>query len=364
MSRSLTRISMMVVAALAALLPGACSFEAASDEAIHGDGGSYTSTDVKPPPVDTGSQFESDAKQLCATTNPQTTNLPPDILIVLDRSGSMRDKIDGTSCGNQGCGADSKWTQMTDALNLFTPTVEGNVNWGLKLFGSSSSGCDVSSSAEVAPKTLNAAAIKTSIGKTTPGSSTPTTAAVTNAAAYLAGIKDGNPKFILLATDGMPTCGSALCAPGTTSGNQNQCDDANAIAAVKNVHDSMGIATYVIGIGTANGGGDATLTAMAQAGGHPRASTPAYYSVQSAAELTDAFKAIVGQVGSCNFALTPAIDPTKQQITGVKADGALIPAADYTVVGNSSVQLTGQSCADYSSGKLKAIEVQVICIVG
>jgi len=48
----------------------------------------------------------------------------------------------------------------------------------------------------------------------------------------------------------------------------------------------------------------------------------------------------------------------------VKADGALIPTSDYTVVGNTSVQLTGQSCADYSSGKIKTVEVQVICIVG
>ncbi|HEX2658982.1 MAG TPA: VWA domain-containing protein [Polyangia bacterium] len=362
MNRSFARNSMLIVVALS---PLACSFETASEaEKNAGRDGGYTSPDINVdvPPADGGGHIESDAAQVCATTQPQTMNLPPDILIVLDRSGSMKDKIDGTTCSG-GCGADSKWTQMTDALNLFTPTVEGNVNWGLKLFGSASS-CDVNTTAEVAPKTLNAAAIKTQIAKTTPGSSTPTTAAVTKAAGYLAGVNDGNPKFILLATDGMPTCGTAACAPGTVTGNQNQCDDANAIAAVKSVHDTMGIDTFVIGIGTANGGGDATLTAMAQAGGHPRSGTPAYYSVQSASELTEAFKAIVGQVGSCNFALSPAIDPKTQQIMGVKADGALIPASDYTVMGNSSVLLTGQTCADYSSGKIKTVQVQVICIVG
>jgi hypothetical protein len=41
------------------------------------------------------------------------------------------------------------------------------------------------------------------------------------------------------------------------------CDDANAIAAVKNVHDNLSVPTFVVGIGTATGGGDATLTAMA-----------------------------------------------------------------------------------------------------
>jgi hypothetical protein len=363
MVRSSTLASIMVVG----LLPMACTFQTAHDIGPDGGGSGSDSQPlpdiVLPPAGDGGPTFESDANQNCATTNPQTTNLPPDILIVLDRSGSMKDTIEGTTCNN-GCGANSKWTQMTDALNLFTPTVEASVNWGLKLFASGSASCDVSTSAEAAPKAMNAAAIKTLIGNARPASSTPTTAAVTNAATYLAGVKDGNPKIILLATDGIPTCGKAQCAAGVVKdGSQTQCDDANAIAAVKNVHDAMGIDTYVIGIGTASGGGDATLTSMAQAGGHPRAGAPAYYSVQSAAELTEAFKAIVGQVGSCTFALTPALDPKKQQVTGVKADGVLIPASDYTI-GNTSVLLTGQSCADYSSGKIKAVEVQVICVVG
>jgi len=95
-----------------------------------------------------------------------------------------------------------------------------------------------------------------------------------NAAAYLKTLNDSNPKFILLATDGVPTCGTAACAAGVNdSGMPNQCDDANAIAMVKTVHD-MGYPTFVLGIGTSKAPGDGTLSQMAVNGGYPRNGTP------------------------------------------------------------------------------------------
>jgi len=355
MTRSTFVISCLVLAPLFA----ACTFSKADGQG--GDGG--ISIDVGHPPGDGPIGFEADSMPSCVATTPQAVNLPPDVLIVLDRSGSMKDRIDGSTCKG-GCGADSKWTQMTNALVAFIPTVQTTVNWGLKLFGSSAGDgtCDVSVTADVAPSTMNAVAIQSAIGQALPGSSTPTTAAVTNAAAYLAGVADGNPKFILLATDGIPTCGTAQCAPGViTMGNQAQCDDANAIAAVTTVHDKQHIPTFVIGIGTAAGGGDATLTSMAQAGGFPRAGTPAYYPVESAAELTAAFQAITGMVSSCTFSIAPALK-TDQQISGVKADGRLLAPGDFTIIGDSAVQLVGQACADFTAGIIKTIAVQVDCI--
>jgi len=365
LSRSLVSLLCLTAAA-----PVGCSFSPASEDTIRGrtidsDSG-LPNVDVNvPPPGDGGDKFESDASQTCVVTKPKTVMLPPDVLIVLDRSGSMNDQIDGTACKG-GCGANSKWTQMTQALEAFIPTVQDSVNWGLKLFASPSNGsCGVGNDAEVKPVTKNAAAIMAAIGGTSAGSSTPTTAAETAAAAYLKGLDDGFPKYILLATDGIPTCGSSMCAPGVnTGGSATSCDDANAIAAVKTVHDAMGIPTFVIGIGTSTGGGDATLTAMAQAGGFPRAGTPSYYSVQSATELTAAFQAITGMVQSCTFAIDPPIDPKMMMISGVNADSVPLDKSSYSVMGNSAVQLVGQACTDYTAGKLKNVEVQVMCTVG
>jgi hypothetical protein len=277
----------------------------------------------------------------------------------------MNDKIDGTGCTN-GCGVNSKWTQMTQALEAFIPTVEKNVNWGLKLFATpKQDSCAVGNSAEVKPALNNGTAIMTAIGATSAGSSTPTTAAINGAAAYLKTLDDGNPKFILLATDGIPTCGSSKCAPGVnTGGSSTACDDANAIAAVKTVHDTMQIPTFVVGIGTSTGGGDVTLTSMAQAGGYPRAGSPSYYPVGSATELTQAFEAITGMVQSCTFAIDPPIDPKTQTISGVNADGVPLDKTDFTVIGTTGVQLVGKACTDFTAGSLKNVEVQVMCSIG
>jgi von Willebrand factor type A domain-containing protein len=360
------------VAALAFTgLAAGCSFDKVSPKDFpwntgNTDAGTTPGVDVQVTPGDDGGdKFESDASQTCVVTKPKTTNLPPDVLIVLDRSGSMNDKIDGIACTG-GCGANSKWTQMTQALEAFIPTVQTKVNWGLKLFATpKQNSCTVGNGAEVKPATNNAVAIMTAIGATSAGSSTPTTAAVNGAAAYLTALDDGFPKFILLATDGIPTCGTSQCAPGVnTGGSPTACDDANAIAAVKAVHDTMGIPTFVVGIGTSTGGGDATLTSMAQAGGYPRAGSPSYYPVGSATELTQAFETITGMVQSCTFTIDPPIDPKLQTISGVNADGVPLDKTDFTVIGTTGVQLVGKACTDLTAGTLKNIEVQVMCSIG
>jgi len=309
---------------------------------------------------DGGQAFQADANVSCVRASPMTQNLPPDILILLDRSGSMNEDLSGTMCAN-GCGANSKWSIATTTLKSFLPTVEGIVNWGLKLFASPDNVCIVSSTAELAPQINNAAAINARLAMTDAASSTPTTAAMMNAAAYLKTLTDSNPKFILLATDGVPTCGTAACAPGVNdSGMPNQCDDANAIAMVKTVHD-MGYPTFVLGIGTSKAPGDGTLSQMAVNGGYPRNGTPAYYPIDKAQDLQDAFQSITGMVSSCFYTISPALT-SGQQISGVKADGVSLTPGDYMILGATGVQLVGQACTDVSSGKIKKIDVQVDCI--
>lgn len=67
----------------------------------------------------------------------------------------------------------------------------------------------------------------------------------------------------------------------------------NAIAAVQATHDTMGIPTMVVGIGTALGTGEQTLQKMAIAGGLPRVVSPAYRPVTSADDLMAALQEVV-----------------------------------------------------------------------
>ena len=381
----------------AATMTGGCAFKKAPPGEINGSGGTQgeadggdmdvplsgagTDINLPPPPPDDAATFEAEAAQNCIEANPQTMNVPPDVLILLDRSGSMAQAVDGTSCTNTGaggrtgrptggvgdCGPNSKWTLMTTALVNFVQTVTTPVNWGLMFFGSgNSTTCDISMTANVAPGPSTASMIAAAIAGTGPATSTPTTAAEKAAAAYLSKLTDPNPKFILLATDGIPTCGTQMCAAGTNMGNT--CDDANAIAAVQTAHDTSKIPTFVLGIGSDLGGGEATLTSMATAGGFPRSADPAYYPIASADDLQAAFAAITGMVNACFFSVTP-VPKSASDITGVTGDGNAI-AQDPTdgwsfiTMGNlSGVQLNGKSCDDYKNKVIQDVVVQLPCVI-
>src|SRR5262249_40686889 len=72
-------------------------------------------------------------------------------------------------------------------------------------------------------------------------SGTPTAAAIQTAAAYMLTLTDQNPKFLLLVTDGAPTCAGTIDAL-TADPAQAQADAVAAIAAA----DAAGIPTLVV----------------------------------------------------------------------------------------------------------------------
>jgi len=211
----------------------------------------------------------------------------------------MNELIDGTTCAAGDCGSNSKWSLVKAALQGALPAYDATVRWSLKFFASVStpSTCSVSQGVEIAPAFSNSTAISAKLDTVVASSSTPTTAAETAGASYLLTVADGSPKYILLITDGIPTCGVQACPMDATGQTTNQCDDANAIAAVKAARDDGGIPTMVVGIGTALGIGAATLENMAVAGGLARPSSPAYYPLQTAADLTAAIQALTAAAG-------------------------------------------------------------------
>jgi len=88
----------------------------------------------------------------CAAVDQPLNKLPPDILIVLDASGSMNEDSNNMSCSG-GCGANSKWALLTPALNMVVMETQAEVNWGLKLFADTDSTCGVSHRCCPCPRT-------------------------------------------------------------------------------------------------------------------------------------------------------------------------------------------------------------------
>ena len=280
----------------------------------------------------------------------------------------MNEDMTNNSCKN-GCGATSKWALMTPALKQVVSDTQADVKWGLKYFADAgNNSCAVNNSAAVGIGTGTATAISTSIaGQTTSnggvsnGSRTPTRLAMNGAVTYLKGLTDNNPKYILLATDGLPNC-----MPGNTDTAAG--DEQGAIDAVKAAADA-GYPTFVVGIATSGiGGANTTLSSMAAAGGLARSGAPSYYAVSTGAELASAIQKLVGVAASCRFDIgnTPTDDGTTSLgLIDVYGDNTLIPrdttqANGYDYVpgtGQHSIQVYGPYCDQIMSGALKNVTV-------
>ena len=295
----------------------------------------------------------------------------PDVLIILDASESMNDDPQNTSCFN-GCGLGSKWAQAVGSINQVVSATQTNVNWGLKFFADDAS-CSVGAGVAVGVGASKAAQIAAAIaartngiGGVAMGSQTPTRAGVAQGAAYLGGLNDMAPKYIVLATDGLPNCAA--------TGDQTLDDSGPAVAAVAAAHAAH-IPVFVIGVSTAGlGSVDTTLAMMANAGGLPRSGSPTYYPVSSADELSAALNTLVGVVASCNFALGAAPNNnTSTDYIDIFGDGTKIPRDtgtpptngwDYTDASHTAVQIYGPTCTEIMSGRITNVTVTFRCIVG
>jgi hypothetical protein len=268
------------------------------------------------------------------------------VLIVQDKSGSMNDP--------PSTGGASKWSQVTSAIDGAVMSTQAAIYWGLKFFPSDNS-CGVNNGVDVNVATSNYNAIHNALSQRSPGGSTPTAHAMLSAGQYLAGLQDGNNKYIVLATDGLPNCAGGVASAA---------DDAGAEMAVSTVA-GMGIHTFVIGIST-DAMSDATLNQMAQNGGEPRPSGPPYYYLaNNQADFSTAMMTIAGQVVSCTFALTQV--PPNPSLVTVQADGVDVPR-DTTHMngwdfgpGMMSIILYGTYCSRLQAGMIMNVSATFGC---
>jgi hypothetical protein len=288
--------------------------------------------------------------------------LPPDILIIQDRSGSMDWNADASCRSN--CGADSRWNQVTAALKEVVSTTDTMVNWGLKFFGSAS-GCGVLPPPEVPIGPMTGPAIVAAIDAARTGSATPTRLGMNAGAAYMATLTDTNPKYLLLATDGAPTCNPTLPA--------NMMNTEDAVGAQQAVTDAfnMGFKTFVVGIGDTMGA--ATLDQMAINGGMPQSgAATSFYQVTDTASLVAALQAILGRVGSCQFEIGAAPNSsTSVDMIDVFGDGMSIPRDtthtdgwDYSNAAHTAIEVFGPRCDAVKAGTTMNVTVTFRCIIG
>lgn len=298
--------------------------------------------------------------------------LPANVMLVVDKSGSMTESVTGSggSCtidGRPGSDYDPrspnpcKWndlkTVLADPATGFLVQSQTLARFGLLAFPAATSTCDPGS--VLVPIGGDVQPIRDQLlNRVFPGGGTPSATSILEAAKdpALAKPEANRQHFIMLLTDGLPNCNPAnaakcaACRANSASCNTpdgcrptdsvNTCDPtpfdgagcldgAALVSAVKQVHD-LGITTFVIGIGQATATSDAftVLSQAALAGGHPRiGAAQSYYQANSVQELRSFLEEIL-QAFPCTFTLDPK-----------PSDRALLSVSFIDLQGNRSTQL-------------------------
>jgi hypothetical protein len=230
----------------------------------------------------------------CGGESLELTYTPPNLLLVLDRSCSMRNAPAGSVM--------SKWEIAVAAIKQVLADYGADIQWGLTLFPDiTPAGCTQQDFAyPLAPN--NAAgidALLTSALSTT-DALYPDGPCVTNidtglqqAATDPALNASDRESYIMLVTDGAQSGG---CTAGGS--------DAGSEAAVHELYSQRGIKTFVIGFG---GAVDVVqLDKLAVAGGAALPGATKYYQADTAGQLDQALQAIANQVIGCSYEVDPA----------------------------------------------------------
>jgi hypothetical protein len=312
--------------------------------------------------------------QNCGQTNVSVMPLPPDILIVQDRSLSMTDNSDGQPCtggtvqGNGNCGATSKWAQVTAAITQALGQTQATVNWGLMFLGDEATVCGAATAPVVDVGPGSASLISTAFSSVqfTGQVGTPTTAVLDNAVQYLQGLTDPNPKYLLLATDGEPNCAGGSASAGATDALGAEGAVSAALAA--------GFPTFVVGIATtSDAAANAALNVMAMDGGEAQTGAATqYYAVTDTAGLVSVLQKIIGLTASCTIPLT-GVNGTldKVAVSAKDAAGNTIEIMQdatngwsYTDASMTAIVLNGDACNNLQSVTYTDFQFIYTCATG
>jgi hypothetical protein len=298
-----------------------------------------------------------DVADNCGELHFEVERKPAEVMLVLDRSGSMKDPPTGASTSI------TKWDLVVPGVNEVIRGTDASVFWGLKSFpegsGSECVATGVTSAIDVPMGLMNAAAMTGAIMTTTPeGNGTPTGDAIKQAVAYLKTLTSSNRKYILLATDGEPSCPSPTATARTY-----------AVQAVTDAA-AAGFHTFVVGVSTTKDTATNVLNQLAVAGlqarPDPNPLATKYYLANTKDELVLALQAITGVVSSCLFPLNmkpPVPGNIAVKVDGVKApeDKMRLDGWDYTSPEYLAVEVHGSWCDKIKTVGANKVEIIFGC---
>ena len=282
----------------------------------------------------------------------QEINASPltNMLLVIDKSDSMNDPASVND-------PRKKAEVLVEAMQFVLDTYAGKIRFGWMAFPNQSD-CDPGV-VSVPVSDDSADSIRGLLSSFYPWGKTPTGETLQNADAYYTELADTErANFVVLVTDGLPTCPNG-------NGLPNAQDDALALLAVQTLF-SHDVGTFVIGLGeNLNNSNPGLLNDMADAGGHPRAGADKYYPANNQADLEAAFRDIAKVVMSCHLDL--AVVPEEPDFLWVYFDGQPIPRDRAHISGfdydetNNRIDFYGEYCDQLKNGEVISVEVKMGC---
>ena len=318
----------------------------------------------------------------------------PRLYFVLDRSASMHEALPGESV--------DKWHATQVAVAGLLRAIGHRVEYGAAIFPGAGGTCEAGrevfpfSPGDALPDepsnrngpTLQYLLQRLSVIQPDGGTPVaPTLAALRPALEASSGLVR---TYVVLATDGAPNCnpearcdrascipdiegasfGEVLCGTEFSCcdpeaigiGAESNCVDDDATLSEVAALSAAGISTYVIGMPGASAY-DAFLDQVALAGGTARDSTPRYFAVADATELSDAlFEIGTGVAISCD--LTLAEVPEDASLVNVYYDGEVVPYGEndgWVWDGDSALVFHGAACDELRSGDVLRVSINYGC---
>jgi hypothetical protein len=282
----------------------------------------------------------------------------PNVLLLVDRSGSMRDPLQG----EDDRGGVQRWTAVRNALvdpaSGLVSTLESQVNFGLTMYTTPrdddrGATCPWLLEVPIAANNYDAIvdAYQPEEMDRDDGGNTPTGQSIEAVIPRLTGLDSAQfpgPKVLVLATDGEPNS----CQRRRGSSGVDERGRAASLEAVQHAFES-GITVYVISVGDEVG--IEHLHELANAGqGLPLDDpTPRYYPANDVSQLESAFQSIIGNVvRECAFTLEGRVQGDGSAGT-VLIDGAPVVLNDpdgWRLNGPSEVEFVGAACETVKSG--------------
>jgi hypothetical protein len=333
--------------------------------------------------------------ETCAAKDYGADRVPANILILLDRSGSMQDGGKwGSAVSALSSAVDSGDDKLSMGILRFPEGKFNDAALPLCLFNPMAMGCpellndngcqDISTTPQVgvAPLSSTRAMIKQVLNSTSPNGGTPTRWALRNAWDYMKGLDVQGDRYVLLVTDGEPTTATPAMLGLPAMGGL--CGTLGDIAA-ETLEASGGmpaIKTFVIGApGSDSSSAQEILSGIAFNGGtgKPGCSPQAgncHYQIGAAnfqEDLKNTLSEIAGKVASCVFAVPSGdaekVDPNFVNVSIVTGGGEMgifkdvmhKDGWDYTDSTQQNLEIFGPQCDAIKAELASTVKVALGC---